>query len=422
MTIPALKAFQSINYRYYFSGQSLSLIGTWMQRTAVYWLVYERTQSSLMLGVTVFATQFPSFLFSIPGGMVSDRYNRYCVLLLTQIASLIQALLLGLLVLSGSYEVWHILLLSAWLGFINAFDVPARQAMVYDIVDNKEHVANAIALNSSMVHLARLIGPALSGIVLESFGASVCFMVNAFSFIAVITSLLFITLPPYQKPERTNSAWADIKNGFTYLKDTPSIANVMIMLALISFLSLPYITLLPVYAKEIFTGSASTFGYLNSAIGFGAMAGAFFLASLQPGANLKKILFINTLLFGAGLLVFSHLTHLPLALLFLSVVGFGMMSQTTISNTLIQTNVAPAMRGRVISYYAMAFFGMQPIGGLLIGTLSHHIGAANTIAAEGIMTILIALIIGPLLHQREWRRNGKMKMDQLEERSVEATG
>ncbi|PZR30557.1 MAG: MFS transporter [Azospira oryzae] len=422
MTIPALKAFQSINYRYYFSGQSLSLIGTWMQRTAVYWLVYERTQSSLMLGVTVFATQFPSFLFSIPGGMVSDRYNRYRVLLLTQIASLIQALLLGLLVLSGSYEVWHILLLSVWLGFINAFDVPARQAMVYDIVENKEHVANAIALNSSMVHLARLIGPALSGIVLESFGASVCFMINAFSFIAVITSLLFITLPPYQKPERTNSAWTDIKNGFTYLKDTPSIANVMIMLALISFLSLPYITLLPVYAKEIFTGSASTFGYLNSAIGFGAMAGAFFLASLQPGANLKKILFINTLLFGAGLLVFSHLTHLSLALLFLSVVGFGMMSQTTISNTLIQTNVAPAMRGRVISYYAMAFFGMQPIGGLLIGTLSHHIGAANTIAAEGIMTILIALIIGPLLHQREWRRNGKMKMDQLEERSVEATG
>lgn len=422
MTIPALKAFQSINYRYYFSGQSLSLIGTWMQRTAVYWLVYERTQSSLMLGVTVFATQFPSFLFSIPGGMVSDRYNRYRVLLLTQIASLIQALLLGLLVLSGSYEVWHILLLSVWLGFINAFDVPARQAMVYDIVENKEHVANAIALNSSMVHLARLIGPALSGIVLESFGASVCFMINAFSFIAVITSLLFITLPPYQKPERTNSAWADIKNGFTYLKDTPSIANVMIMLALISFLSLPYITLLPVYAKEIFTGSASTFGYLNSAIGFGAMAGAFFLASLQPGANLKKILFINTLLFGAGLLVFSHLTHLPLALLFLSVVGFGMMSQTTISNTLIQTNVAPAMRGRVISYYAMAFFGMQPIGGLLIGTLSHHIGAASTIAAEGIMTIFIALIIGPLLHQREWRRNEKMKMDQLEERSVEATG
>ncbi len=422
MTIPALKVFQSINYRYYFSGQSLSLIGTWMQRTAVYWLVYERTQSSLMLGVTVFATQFPSFLFSIPGGMVSDRYNRYRVLLLTQIASLIQALLLGLLVLSASYEVWHILLLSAWLGFINAFDVPARQAMVYDIVENKEHVANAIALNSSMVHLARLIGPALSGIVLESFGASVCFMINAFSFIAVITSLLFITLPPYQKPDRTNSAWADIKNGFTYLKDTPSIANVMIMLALISFLSLPYITLLPVYAKEIFTGSASTFGYLNSAIGFGAMAGAFFLASLQPGANLKKILFINTLLFGAGLLVFSHLTHLPLALLFLSVVGFGMMSQTTISNTLIQTNVAPAMRGRVISYYAMAFFGMQPIGGLLIGTLSHHIGAANTIATEGIVTILIALIIGPLLHHREWRRNEKMKMDQLEERSVEATG
>jgi len=231
-----------------------------------------------------------------------------------------------------------------------------------------------------------------------------------------------LKLPPYKKPERTNTAIADVKNGFTYLKDTPSIANVMVMLALISLLSLPYITLLPVYAKEIFTGNASTFGYLNSFIGLGAISGAFFLASLQPGADLRKILFVNTLVFGAGLLLFSHTTGLPLALFFLIITGFGMMSQTTISNTLIQLTVAPAMRGRVISYYAMAFFGMQPIGGLLIGALSHRIGAPKTIAAEGVITVLIALVAGPLLHRRELKSRDKMKMDQLEERSVETTG
>jgi len=422
MKIQALKAFQSRNYRFYFSGQSVSLIGTWMQRTAVYWLIYDKTQSPLMLGVAVFAAQFPSFLFSIPGGMVSDRYNRYRVLLLTQVASLAQALVLAVLVLSETYEVGQLLTLSVVLGIINAFDVPARQAMVYDIVNSKEHVSNAIALNSSMVHLARLIGPAFSGIVLEAFGAPVCFFINAFSFVAVITSLMLLKLPPYKRPERTNTAIADIKNGFTYLKDTPSIANVMVMLALISLLSLPYITLLPVYAKEIFTGNASTFGYLNSFIGLGAISGAFFLASLQPGADLRKILFINTLVFGAGLLLFSHTTGLPLALFFLIITGFGMMSQTTISNTLIQLTVAPAMRGRVISYYAMAFFGMQPIGGLLIGALSHRIGAPKTIAAEGVITVLIALVAGPLLHRRELKSRDKMKMDQLEERSVETTG
>ncbi|MBL0740446.1 MFS transporter [Chryseolinea lacunae] len=420
--IQAFKAFQSRNYRLYFSGQSVSLIGTWMQRTAVYWLVYEKTGSSFMLGTAVFATQFPSFLLSILGGVVSDRYNRYRVLLLTQVASLVQALCVTGLILSGHYEVWHILTLSVVLGIINAFDVPARQAMVYDMVNNKEHVPNAIALNSSMVHLARLIGPALSGIVLENLGASVCFFINACSFLAVIASLLFMRLPVYKKTERLNNAITDLKNGFVYLKETPAISRVMLMLALISLLSLPYVTLLPVYAKEIYHGSAATFGYLNSFVGLGAIAGAFFLASLKPGTELKRILFVNTLLFGLGLLTFSHISSMPLAMPFLVLTGFGMMSQTTISNTLIQMAVVPAMRGRVISYYAMAFFGMQPIGSLLIGSLSHYVGAANTLLLQGAITLCIALAFMPFLRRRELKSSEKMKLEQLKERSVETTG
>ncbi|NOT76691.1 MAG: MFS transporter [Cyclobacteriaceae bacterium] len=422
MKVAALKAFQSRNYRLYFSGQSISLIGTWMQRTAVYWLIYEKTGSSVMLGIAVFAAQFPSFLLSIFGGVISDRYNRYRVLLITQIASLLQAITLTLLVLSNHYEVWHILVLSVILGAINAFDVPARQSMVYDMVDSKENVPNAIALNSSMVHLARLVGPALSGIVLENLGAPVCFMINSFSFIAVITSLLFLRLPVYKKPERISNAITDLKNGFNYLKETPSISKVMLMLALISLLSLPYITLLPVYAKEIFLGSATTFGFLNSLIGLGALSGALFLASLKPGTDLKKVLFVNTIIFGIGLAAFSHLTSITLAIPFLIMTGFGMMSQTTISNTLIQLAVAPSMRGRVISYYAMAFFGMQPIGSLMIGWLSHNAGTPNTLFIQGMITITIALTFMPFLRSRGLKSKDKMKMDQLEERSVEVTG
>lgn len=422
MRLTALRAFQSRNFRLYFSGQSISLIGTWMQRTAVYWVIYERTGSSFMLGLAVFAAQFPSFLLSIVGGVISDRYNRYRVLLATQIASLVQAVLLTILVATGKFEVWHILALTALLGAINAFDVPARQAMIYDMVKNKFHVPNAIALNSSMVHLARIIGPALSGLLLEAVGAAACFSVNAISFLAVIISLLLMKLPPYKKADRTTNALTDMREGFTYLMHTPSISMVILMLAFVSLLALPYVTLLPVYAKEIFLGDASTFGYLNSFVGLGAIGGAIFLASLKPGSRLGKILIINTILFGLGLLAFSHLTSLPVALLFLTLTGFGMMSQTTISNTIIQLAVVPSMRGRVLSYYAMVFFGMQPIGSLLIGAVSQQAGAPDTVLAQGVVTILIALIFAPLLRKRELKPKDKMKIEQLKERSVETTG
>ncbi|HJP63344.1 MAG TPA: MFS transporter [Mucilaginibacter sp.] len=408
MKVTTFNAFKSRNYRLYFTGQSVSLIGTWMQKTAVSWVIYSLTHSTFMLGLTLFASQFPSFVFSLMGGVVSDRYDRFKVLLGTQIASMIQASLLAVLILLGHYAVWEILSLSVMLGIINAFDVPARQSLVYEMIDDKKDLPNALALNSSMVNLSRLIGPAIAGFVLETLGDGTCFLLNALSFFAVIGSLLMMRLPKYTSEEHTKNIIGELKDGLVYLKKTPSIAFVILMLGLISLFVLPYSTLLPVYAKDIFKGTASTFGILDSVIGLGAFSGAIFLASLSPGSNLKRILAINTLVFGAGLMLFSHEGNYPLALVFATVAGFGMMSQITVSNTLIQTTVEPYMRGRVISYYAMAFFGMQPLGGLLIGSVSKWIGTPNTMLAEGV----IALLIG-ILHFRFLRKERLKKQQDI---------
>jgi MFS family permease len=392
MKITTLSAFGSRNYRLYFVGQSVSLIGTWMQKTAVSWVIYSLTRSKFMLGVTLFATMFPSFLLSFIGGVVSDRYNRYKVLLLTQIASMIQAVLLTALIFFRHYSVWEIIALSVLLGIINAFDVPARQSLVYEMVDDKKDLPNALALNSSMVNLSRLIGPGIAGIVIEKLGEDVCFGLNALSFVAVIVSLLLMRLPGYITKPSTKNVLGDLREGLVYIRKTPAISSVLGMLALISLLVLPFSTLIPVYAKDIFHGTASTFGVIDSVIGLGAFSGAIFLASLKPGTNLRKILAINTFVFGTGLVLFSHATVYPLALAFAVIAAFGMMSQITISNTLIQTTVNPNMRGRVISFYAMAFFGMQPVGGLLVGAISQHLGVENTVMSEGIIALLIGLL------------------------------
>lgn len=400
MGITTFNAFKSRNYRLYFTGQSISLIGTWMQKTAVSWVIYSLTQSKFMLGLTVFATMFPSFLLSFLGGVVSDRYDRYRVLLLTQVLSMVQAVILTLLIFFKHYAVWEIIALGVVLGTINAFDVPARQSLVYEMVADKKDLPNALALNSSMVNLSRLVGPAIAGIAIEQLGDVACFGMNALSFIAVIISLLLMKLPKYVPKEHAKNIIGELREGIAYVRATPSISFILVMLALISLLVLPFTTLIPVYAKDIFHGTAATFGVIDSAIGLGAFAGALYLASLKPGHNLNRLLAIGTFIFGLGLVLFSHTAYYPLALLFATITAFGMMSQITISNTLIQTSVTPAMRGRVISIYAMAFFGMQPLGGLLIGALPQHIGVQNTVMCEG----LVALLIG-VLHVRFLRKN-----------------
>jgi MFS family permease len=392
-------AFRSRNYRLFFSGQSVSLTGTWMQRTAIYWLIYTQTHSSFMVGLAMFASQFPSFLFSPLGGVITDRYNPSRVMLFTQIAAMVQAALLGVLVIYTDYTVWEIFALSIIQGVAYAFEVPARQSMLHEIVAKKEDLPNAIALNSSMVNLAWLVGPAISGIVFEKLGAGVCFLMNALSFVAVITCLLFMKLPKYIPRVHSEKVIKEFREGYVYLKKTPTIGYLILLIGCISLFVFPFSTLLPVYAKVIFTGNASTFGYLNSFIGLGAVMGTIFLASLKPSAKLKKVLFINLLIFGGGLILFSHETNLPLALFFAMMAGFGMMSQTTITNTVIHTNVSREMRGRVIGYYAMAVFGMQPLGGLLIGAVSQSIGAPNTILISGISALVIALVFMPYLRK-----------------------
>jgi MFS family permease len=393
------RAFRNRNYRLFFTGQSISRIGMWMQRTAVIWVIYTITHSTFMLGLTMFAEQFPSFLFSLLGGIAADRHNRYKILLATQTASMIQAVLLTILIFTNHYVVWQILSLSVVLGIINAYDVPARQPLVHEMVNDKADVPNAIALNSSLTNLARLLGPALSGIILERFGAATCFFLNAVSFVAVIGCLLLMKLPPYHPPAEKKKIKSDLKEGFTYLVNTPSIGKIILLLLLMSFFVLPFNTLLPVYAKVVFKGNAATFGYISSFIGLGAICGAFFLASLNPKTNIKIVLLVNTIVFGAGLIIFSHLTNFPLAMVFATVCGFGMMSQTTICFTVIQVNSDAAMRGRVMSYAAMAYFGMLPVGSLLVGTVSQYIGGPFAILCQGIIALIIVAIFYKFLKQ-----------------------
>jgi MFS family permease len=368
-----------------------------MQRTGVSWVIYTMTHSTFMLGLTVFAAQFPSFLFSLLGGIVSDRYNRYKVLMITQTAAMIQAVLLAVLTLTHHDAVWQILALSVILGIINAFDVPARQPLVHELIQDKADLPNALALNSSMNNLARLLGPALSGIVLVRFGAGICFLLNALSFVAVLISLFLIKLPARQPTLVKKDVRAELKEGFVYLKETPAIGLILLLLGLMSFMLLPYDTLLPVFAKLIFHGDAATFGYINSFIGLGAVLGSFFLASRKAGTDLKFLLLVNIIIFGICLLCFSRISYFPVAMLFAVLTGYGTMSITTICITILQVEAAPAMRGRVISYLAMAFFGMLPVGSLLIGFISQQIGAPNALLCQGIMALIIALIFSKFL-------------------------
>src|ERR1700761_6373268 len=387
--VETFRAFRHRNYALFFVGQSVSQIGTWMQRTAVNWVIYSLTHSAFMLGLAVFAQQFPSFLLSLYGGIISDRYSRYKILLVTQTASMIQAILLAILILTNHYVIWEILSLGAVVGIVNAFDVPARQPMVHEMVSNKDDIPNALALNSAMVNIARLIGPALSGIVLQAFGAGICFSLNAISFIAVIGSLLLMRLPKFVPPTVRKKALTELKEGFEYLKQTPAIANIIFLSIALSVFILPYDTLMPVFAKTIFNGNARTYGYISSAVGLGAIGGSFFFAALKKGTNLRKVLLLSVTILAIGLILFSYTSYLPLALPFAVIIGFGSLLPVSVSITTVQIEAASNMRGRVMSFMALSFFGMMPLGSLLVGTLSQKTSAPLTLLCEGIAGLII---------------------------------
>jgi len=383
---------------------------------AVSWLVYMLTHSAFMLGLVAFAGQIPVLLLSAYAGAYVDRHSRYRTLLVTQIASMLQAGILALLVLTGHYNLISIIVLSIMLGVINAFDTPSRQSLMIVLVQHKNDLQNAIALNSSMVTLARLAGPAVAGILLSTVGEGICFLINFLSFIAVITSLLLmkITIPKRKKNEEP--IWMNLKQGYIYLKRSPALRSVILLMALISLIVTPYTTLFPVYAKTIFNGDVTTFSWLNSISGLGALMGAVYLATLKTNKNLLKIIAIAGLLLCGNLILFSYLKNLPLALFFIMIAEAGMLILISASNTFIQTNVEEHMRGRVISYFVMAFSGMQPIGSLLVGLLAHVTNAPFTLLIEGIAGIITLLFFIPAFKgiiERQKRNDKRFEMARI---------
>lgn len=353
-----------------------------------------------MIGFAMFAQLFPSFLLSLFGGVVADRHSRYRILLITQTASMVQAILLAILVLAGHYRIWEILSLSALLGIINAFDVPARQPMIHEMIDNKDDLANAISLNSAMVNMARLIGPALSGIVLQLVGAGVCFILNAVSFLAVISSLLLMRFAPFQRPAVRKKIAEELAEGLRYLRQTPAISKLILLMGGLSLLVFPYDTLEPVFAKMIFKGNAATYGYLSGSIGLGALGGTYVLASARRGANLRVFLLGSIAVLGIGLTLFSRTSYFALSLPFALIIGLGSLTPAAAIITIVQTEAAAHMRGRVMSFIAMAMFGMMPLGSVLIGNVSQVIGAPLTMLGQGIVALLIAAVFAQIILPR----------------------
>lgn len=408
MDLPsALRALRYYNFRLYFVGQAVSLIGTWMQRIAVSWLVYNLTHSAFMLGLVGFAGQIPVLLLSPYAGAFVDRHSRYRTLLVTQVASMIQAGLLAFVVWKGYDSIMGIIFLSVMLGIINAFDTPSRQSFMIVLVQDKQYLPNAIALNSSMVTLARLLGPAAAGILLSRYGEDVCFLINFLSFIAVIASLLLMRIKVPERKKNEEHIWKGLQEGYNYLKGNLGLRSAILLMAMTSLLVMPYSNLFPVYAQSIFRGNVTTFSWLNSISGLGALMGAVFMANLKPGRNLLKIIAYSSLLLSINLMLFSYIRHLPLALLFIMLGESGMLSQIAATNTYVQTNVDERMRGRVVSYYVMAFQGMQPVGSLLIGGLAHITSAPFTVFIEGLAGAIAVILFIPVL--KKARRQAEQK-------------
>lgn len=375
----------------FFCGQSLSLIGTWMQRLAVGWFVYRLTNSALWLGIVSFAGQIPCFFLTPFGGVAADRYRKQTLLIVTQILSMLQALVLAVLVLTDNAAIWHLILLNISLGVINAFDMPTRQAFVVEMVEKREDLGNAIALNSSMVNVARLLGPSAAGVLVATAGEGVCFLVNAASYLAVIVSLFLMKVNSPAAPLGKGTAWQQIKSGFRYAFGFAPTKHIILLLALVSITGMPYAVLMPVFARDILHGGPSTLGFLMGASGVGALTGAAYLARRKTVLGLGRIIVLAVCLFGVGIIGFSLSTVIWTSMSFVLLIGLGMMVQMAAANTILQTIVEDDMRGRVMSFYAVAFMGMAPFGSLLAGSLAHRIGAADTLLIGGVCCILGSL-------------------------------
>ncbi len=379
----AIRALQHRNYALFFSGQTVSLVGTWMTKVATSWLVYRLTHSAFLLGLVGFAGQIPAFLLGPFAGVWVDRWNRHRVLVVTQTLSMLQSFGLAILALTHRITVWDILALSLFQGAINAFDMPARQAFVIQMVERREDLPNAIALNSSMVNASRLIGPSIAGGIIALAGEGYCFLIDGISYIAVIASLLAMHITARRDVKARRRVWQEFSEGWGYVSTFVPIRSILLLLSLISLVGMPYIVLMPIFAARVLHGGPHTLGFLMGASGVGALISAAMLATRKTVLGLGRVIALTAGIFGAALIAFSFSHVLWLSLLMMVATGFGMMQTMAASNTVLQTIVEEDKRGRVMSFYSMAFQGMAPFGSLFAGIIANRIGAPFTLAIGG---------------------------------------
>lgn len=385
------RALSSRNYRLFFSGQTVSLVGTWITRIATSWLVYRLTGSAFLLGLVGFCGQIPTLILTPFSGVLIDRWNRHTVLVVTQVLSMLQSLALAVLAFAGIITVTEILILQLVQGCINAFDTPARQAFVVEMVEDRSHLSNAIALNSTMVNASRIIGPSIGGVLIALAGEGWCFMLDAISYIAVIASLLAMRLTVAKREPRTTRVFEEMRTGLRYIMGSLPIRTALTLLAIVSMMSMPYTVLMPAIATQTLHGGAHTLGFLMTASGVGALVGALYLASRLSVVGLEDVSAAATVCFGLGLIGFALSRVLWLSLAILPIVGAGFMVQMASINTIIQTLVEERLRGRVMAFYVMAFLGTAPIGSLLAGIVAARVGSEYTILFGGSVSVVTGL-------------------------------
>ncbi|MCL1973637.1 MAG: MFS transporter [Bacteroidetes bacterium] len=384
-------SLRSRNYRLYFTGQCISLIGTWMQQVAMSWLIYRLTGSVLLLGTVAFINQIPSFLISIFAGVITDRFERRRILLITQGLFMFAALSTATLVLTGLIQVWQIMVFSLFAGIVTAFDAPTRQSMVVEMVDRKEDLSNAIALNSAIFNAARLIGPSVAGMLIALVGEGYCLLIDGISYTAVIGALLMMRMPEHPKKEKQEKILSGFVNGFRYCYGYLPIRILLIMVALISLFGLQFIVLVPAFAKDVLSGDSHTQGFILSSIGAGALTGAIYLAARKSVLGLGKVVSITGVLLGIGMIAVSFMTLHWMVFALLVPTGFAMITALASCNTLLQTLTDDDKRGRVMGFYAMAMVGMAPFGSLFYGSVAKWIGVQHALLVGGCLCVVGAL-------------------------------
>jgi len=391
-TLAIAKSLKHRNYRLYFLGQLISLPGNWIQNIALGWLVYRLTDSAFLLGVVGFAGQIPSLFLTPLAGVFADRINRRKVLIITQSISMVIALCISALVLTGQIKIWHILVSAALNGMAVAFDTPFRHAFLVNMVTNKSDLQNAVALNSTLFNTARFVGPPIGGFLVALSGEGICFLINGLSYIAVIISLLSMNLASSREPVQHASLLKDLLTGLRYAHKELPIRFLLTMVIATSFLALPFQVFMPVFAREVLHGNSQTLGFLTGAIGAGALTGAFFLATRTSLVTIPRVIAISAFMFSGGLMIFSVSNIYLLSMFVLMVAGFGMVVEFASSNTLLQTIVDDGMRGRVLSLYSMSFMGFTPLGSLLTGSIAEFAGVQYTLFGAGVACLIGAFI------------------------------